>query len=119
MIGVTTTSGYTTFFDYLNFGLIITACLVNGRAALRGPLAERARLYCTTLLAAFYLAAYAALLWAPISVQEWSNIVRGFGWMAWGVVWIWPALNLQRFTKEANRRLTSQTVHNSDGPDDE
>lgn len=106
MLSVTTTSGYVTFFDYVNFTGTVLAVVANMIAGYTGPTAEKARFYTTAFLAALYACAYGTLLWTPVSVQEWSNAVRGFGWLSWYVVWIWPALSQRRFTKVVNRHLT-------------
>ena len=109
-------TGTSPIIDYFNLVGAIAAALVNLRAARHGFLETRARLYSTAFLAAVYAVAYAILLWTPIQVEPWSNAVRNLGPLAWVVVWIWPAVAVERLRSWADRSLKHREGYEDDEP---
>ena len=90
------------------------ACAANIRAAVYGPPSTRRVFAAVAVLAAVYTAAYAVLA-LEVSTPlvngadrgEWSRRMINFGFFAWVIVWIMPAVRVtaheRRQVREANR----------------
>ena len=90
------------------------ACVVNVRAAVHGPPSTRRVFAAVAVLAAIYTAAYLVLA-LEVSTPlvngadrgEWSHRMIHFGFFAWVIVWILPAVRVtaheRRQVSEANR----------------